>query len=87
MMNTNEPASMNTKRISLIERLITGAPPAGLGYCCLWAFFTRNKRTEMIAIRLGVSSRAIRLYKARHGEGEFSCGDCTNCLKRIVNNR
>lgn len=54
----------------------------GLGYCCLWAFFTVNKRTGMIATRLGVDSRTIRWQKAKFKAGEMECEKCSNCLKR-----
>jgi hypothetical protein len=51
-----------------------------LGYCCLWFFFSRFRKTGVIAARLGVSSQAIRQNKA-------SCGGCKqaeNCMDRKV---
>ena len=71
---------MDTKHNTKIPDFIT----KDLGYCCLWAFFTRNKQTGMIAIRLGVSDRAIRLYKARFREGEFKCECGDKCLKEAI---
>ena len=56
-----------------------------LGYCCLWAFFTRNKKTGMIAMRLGVTPRAVRLYKARFNNGGYQC-ECKEgaCLRHVL---
>ena len=65
---------------SYVERTITKV----LGYCCLWAFFSLFRRTEMIALRLGVTSRTVRLYKERHRDGEFKCEGCAKCLKDFV---
>lgn len=56
----------------------------GLGYCCLWAFFHHNKRTAMIATRLGVTTRAIRYHKAAYRAGEFKCEGCEKCLKDLL---
>jgi hypothetical protein len=70
--------------IPLTEHLIT----VGLGYCCLWAFFTLYKRTGLISIRLGVTPQTIRRYKARFRGGEFVCkGDCQRCMKKAIKNR
>jgi hypothetical protein len=55
---------------------------SSLGYCCWWAFFRRNKRTGMIATRLGCSDRAVRYQKARFKAGERRCENCEGCLKR-----
>jgi hypothetical protein len=71
------------KPYTLTERLIR----QGLGYCCLWAFFSLFRRTELIAIRLGVTPRTIRLYKARFRGGEFKCEGCEKCLKSAIKNR
>ena len=35
-----------------------------LGYCCEWYFFSRFSNTDLIAARLGVSTRAVRYHKA-----------------------
>lgn len=64
------------KTIALTEHLITD----GLGYCCLFAFFSIYRRTSMIALRLGVTPRTIRLYKARFRDGEYKCAGCERCL-------
>lgn len=71
-MSTLKP-SRQTFRLLITE---------GLHYCCPWAFFKLYKRTALIAERLGLSTRAIRMQKARFKAGEFSCEDCANCLKR-----
>lgn len=55
-----------------------------LGYCCLWAFFTRNTRTVMIALRLGVTTRAIRKHKELFREGVYKCEGNCNCLKSYL---
>lgn len=52
----------------------------GLGYCCLYAFFRVNKRTGLIAARLGVTDRAVRKWKARFKSGELRCTGAANCL-------
>lgn len=56
----------------------------GLGYCCLWAFFSIFRKTGPIADRLGVHPSNIRRYKARMREGEFKCEDCAKCMKEQV---
>jgi hypothetical protein len=61
----------------MIEELIT----ENMGFCCLYAFFTKYRQTSQIAFRLGVSDRAIRSYKERFKAGEFECKKCENCLK------
>ena len=40
-----------------------------LHYCCAWFFFTRFRKTGMIAARLGVSPQAVRACRS-------SCGGC-----------
>lgn len=77
---------METKREptkpTLTETLICGEN--GLSYCCLFAFFSLYRKTEQIAIRLGVTSRTIRLYKARFRDGEFVCCGKGDCLKPAI---
>jgi hypothetical protein len=73
----------NNVRLSLTETLITD----GLGYCCLWGFFKIYRQTGLIALRLGVTPRTIRLYKARFRSGEFECKCCDNCLKKVISKR
>lgn len=76
-------AQCNHNTSTLTSRLIKD----GLGYCCLWAFFSMFKRTELIAIRLGVTPRTIRLYRARFRGGEYKCEECQKCMKRVVKAR
>ncbi len=52
-----------------------------LGYCCPWFFFQHNRRTTMIALRLGLSTRTIKIHKARARSGEYVCEKALNCLK------
>jgi len=66
-----------------LKTLVT-SPTRGLGYCCLWFFFRRYKRTSLIANRLGLHRATVARYKARWREGEFSCEECSRCLKRRV---
>ena len=68
---------MATKPI--VPELITGKN--GLNYCCLWAFFTLYRSSDAIALRLGVTTRTVRLYKERFHAGEFKCEGCEKCLK------
>ncbi len=52
----------------------------GLGYCCTWFFFKHFRQTSLIAARLGVSDRAVRLAKERVDSGEDVCKRCERCL-------
>lgn len=52
----------------------------GLGYCCEWFFFQHFKDTQVVADRLGVTDRAIRLAKQRVREGVSVCQQKENCL-------
>lgn len=52
-----------------------------LNYCCEWAFFKRNRQTAMIAIRLGVSDRAVRYHKEQFKCGGIACEGRGNCMK------
>lgn len=59
-----------------IRKLVEG----DLKYCCLWFFFTRFRRTRLVADRLGVTDQAIR--QARH-----NCGTCLKkptCLDAVI---
>lgn len=63
-----------------VKHLVTS--PNGLGYCCEWFFFTHFRQTQVIASRLGVTDRAVRLAKARVDDGESTCENgprCMNC--------
>ena len=62
-----------------VKELITGAN--GLGYCCEWIFFNKYRKTAEIALRLGVTTRAVRYHKSRYDEGELSCEKRDCCLK------
>ena len=55
-----------------------------LGYCCLWFFFTRFRRTEVIADRLGVTKRAVKYRKQDLREGRLVCEQAPNCMKACV---
>lgn len=79
-MRTLPPGNTRTKRTYTLRQLIT----ENLGYCCMFAFFTRNHRTCMIALRLGVTDRAVRKCKALFKAGEYSCEGCGNCLKSTL---
>lgn len=59
---------------------VEGMVTKDLGYCCLWFFFTRFRKTGTIAARLGVSPQAVRQNKA-------CCGGCkgvASCMDRKV---
>lgn len=64
---------------SLFERLVC---EEGLGYCCPAALFRVTKRTGMIAARLGMTDRTVRLWKARFKAKEIGCEKQPNCLHR-----
>lgn len=51
-----------------LQALIEG----DLGYCCVWFFLSRFRRTRLVADRLGVTDQAVR--QARHR--------CTKCEER-----
>lgn len=53
-----------------------------LGYCCLWAFFRLNKRTALVATRLGVTPRAVCYAKSAAKRG--SCENKANCLQHKI---
>jgi hypothetical protein len=65
-----------------VKSLITLPPPSGLGYCCEWFFFRHNKQTGMIAARLGVTPRAVKLHKAAFRNGECACENAEGCMRR-----
>ena len=67
----------------LFHKLIT----EGLGYCCEWFFFSRYGRTDLIALRLGVSKRLVQYARARARNGECSCEHAPNCMKKFVNRK
>jgi hypothetical protein len=55
-----------------------------LGYCCQWFFFNQFRRTAVVAMRLGVTDRAIRYVKAEMKEGCLQCEDNPRCMKRFA---
>ena len=52
----------------------------GLGYCCPYALFRVTKRTGMIAARLGMTDRTVRLWKAKFKAKEIGCEKRPNCM-------
>lgn len=54
-----------------------------LGYCCLWFFFSRHKKTALIADRLGVSDRAVRYTR----DGCGGCANETKCLRKRLEDK
>lgn len=63
-------------RAPTIHQLICG----DLGYCCEWMFFHYHRDTRLIAERLGVSPRQIRIHKA--AAALACCDGREECLKR-----
>ena len=61
-----------------IAWLITKPP---MSYCCEWKFFSLYHDCEMIAARLGVTSRAVRYHKLAYENYEIECEGCENCMK------
>jgi hypothetical protein len=55
-----------------------------LGYCCEFIFFSRYKQTAVIATRLGVTTRAIRMHKAALREGCLVCEGKEKCMKATL---
>ena len=76
-MNSPRKISPRIPRNELVRRLIV----EDLGYCCEWKFFALYHDTDLIAARLGVSTRTIRRHKAAAAEGELRCEDSANCMK------
>lgn len=74
-LSSDNPTGQN-----LFAQLVT----SGLGYCCVHAFFTRVQATLPIADRLGLSSRTIRIHKARWQEGLYPCRKCPSCLHERI---
>ena len=70
------PDSTRDQSRTSIHALIT----QGLGYCCPWIFFSLYRRTGVIADRLGVTTRAIKLWKAKHREGKIGCESNNRCM-------
>lgn len=68
--------TLKSKRIT-VKHLIC----EGLGFCCEYAFFKLQKRTGLIADRLGVTDRAIRYHKLAFKDGNMACERRDKCLK------
>lgn len=74
---------MTQKRITF-HRLVC----EDLGYCCIYGFFRfGSRRTGAIAIRLGLTDRAVRYQKAAFKAGDHQCSNNPNCLKRASRGR
>ena len=73
---------MNTPHPYSVPNLITGK--LGLNYCCMFGFFSIFKQTAVIALRLGVDPRTIRVYKAKFKAGEYECGKKDCCMKKAI---
>lgn len=55
-----------------------------LGYCCLWFFLTRFRRSRLVADRLGVDIRSVNYARERVKSGEERCKQCEGCLHKKV---
>lgn len=60
--------SPKSKRVTVRELICDG-----LGYCCEYAFFRMEKRTGLIAERLGVDARTVRYHKMAYKDGDLVC--------------
>lgn len=60
-------------RIS-VHKLITD----DLGYCCTWLFFKLYPGSDLIAARLGVTTRAVRMNRAK---AECECAGNPRCIR------
>ena len=67
-----------------LKHLITDPAPEGLGYCCMYAFFRLYRQTAVIALRLGVTERAVRKHKQRYKEKALKCEGCENCMLKAL---
>lgn len=66
----------NPDRSPPIKGLIT----LGLNYCCVWAFFSLFRKTDVIADRLGCQRRVVQVWKKRFREGGLACTNCERCM-------
>lgn len=55
-----------------------------LGYCCPWFFFSHEKRTALIAARLGMSERAVRYAKAEALSSPCGCEGRETCMNHLI---
>lgn len=61
-----------------IDHLVTSKD--GLGYCCLWFFLTRFRRTRLVADRLGVSMEAVNAHRRKVKCGQLQCESRGSCM-------
>lgn len=68
---------------------IIGLITQDLGYCCPWFFFSRFRKTALIAARLGFTQRAIRACRSTCGgcQGKPECLDKRVTLMRKLRKR
>ena len=50
----------------------------------MFGFFSMFKRTALIALRLGVTDRTVRVYKAKFNEGAYECEKRDCCMKKAI---
>lgn len=75
MSNNERPLPARNR--CLFERLVC---EDGLGYCCPYALFRVTKQTGAIALRLGMTTRAVRFWKAKFNSKELQCQQKATCL-------
>lgn len=57
----------------------------GMGYCCTWAFFRVNQKVAHIAVRLGITVRAVYYHRCAFEAGTMRCENSARCMKaRLV---
>ena len=75
---------MSTKEnTNTVQYVITKS----LGYCCLWAFFSKYRDTKKISDRTGFSPRTIKSYKSWATRGEGCCEKSPRCMAKAFNLR
>ena len=55
-----------------------------LGYCCVTFFFSRYKKTALVAARLGVSARAVRYAREADRLHPCVCEGREACMKKLL---
>lgn len=55
-----------------------------LGYCCVWFFLTRFRRSRVVADRLGLDIRTVNYARKRVKDGTEVCSQCDRCMHRLV---
>ena len=61
----------------LTEKLITD----GMGYCCLYAYFSLYRQNRLIAARLGIHRWTVWYWKRKYDNGELTCQCNGKCMK------